>query len=226
MGTKEETKQPDKQKDIAQSYNKFKEFEGKRYTGMKVGRSHSWIYDAGPWKETKITPDKWEINYTVTKRRKGRAPEGSGVPVGTKYHWYILAHQIVEKLNANDYSTEMRGLKYKVAHQRANKDDWNISELAQKKRLVKVLKEIISTLEEEIEEAAEKKQTKPRKEKVIAKKENLLQRLKKKNLPRKRLLQKKKRKKLHQLNIFTKKCLPEMSLIMKRKKPGRADIAN
>ncbi|CEK11356.1 Uncharacterised protein [Legionella hackeliae] len=28
-----------KSKDIAQSYNKFKEFEGKQYTGMKVGRS-------------------------------------------------------------------------------------------------------------------------------------------------------------------------------------------
>lgn len=168
MSTKEESKDSGKQKDITQSYNKFKEFEGKRYTGMKVGRSHSWIYDAGPWKETKLTPDKWEIHYSVTKRRKGRAPKGSGVPVGTKYHWYILAHQIVEKLNANDYSTEMSGIKYKVAHQRANKDDWNISELTQKKRLVKVLKELTTTLEEEIEEATEKRKTKPRKENVAA----------------------------------------------------------
>lgn len=205
MGTKEETKQPDKQKDIAQSYNKFKEFEGKRYTGMKVGRSHSWIYDAGPWKETKITPDKWEINYTVTKRRKGRAPEGSGVPVGTKYHWYILAHQIVEKLNANDYSTEMRGLKYKVAHQRANKDDWNISELAQKKRLVKVLKEIISTLEEEIEEAAEKKQTKPRKEKVIAKKRKSVAAPKKEKSTKEKIAAKEEKKKAASVKHLHKK---------------------
>ena len=94
-------------KDIAETYNKFKEFEGKRYTGMKIGRSHSWIYDSGAWKETKVTPDKWEISFAVTKKRKGKAPEGSGVPIGTKYHWYILAHQIVKKLNANDYSTEM-----------------------------------------------------------------------------------------------------------------------
>ncbi|KTC85008.1 hypothetical protein [Legionella brunensis] len=65
--------------DIAASYNKFKEFEGKRYTGMKVGRSHSWIYDKGQRKETKMTPDERETNYAVAKRRKGIAPEGSGV---------------------------------------------------------------------------------------------------------------------------------------------------
>ena len=28
--------------DISASYNKFKEFEGKQYSGMKVGRSHKW----------------------------------------------------------------------------------------------------------------------------------------------------------------------------------------
>lgn len=47
---------------------------------MRVGRSHHWHYDRGDWKETKITPDLWEISYAVTKRRVGRAPEGSGVP--------------------------------------------------------------------------------------------------------------------------------------------------
>jgi hypothetical protein len=26
----------------------------------------------------KITPDKWEFNYNVNKRRAGHAPEGSG----------------------------------------------------------------------------------------------------------------------------------------------------
>jgi hypothetical protein len=27
-------------KDISKSYNEYKQFEGKQYTGMKVGRSH------------------------------------------------------------------------------------------------------------------------------------------------------------------------------------------
>ena len=96
--------------DGAATYNKFKEFEGRKYTGMTIGRSHKWYYDQGEWKEKKITPDKWEVTYAVKKRRAGKAPEGSGVPVGTEYHWYILAHQVVTKLNANDYSTSLTGM--------------------------------------------------------------------------------------------------------------------
>ena len=137
------------EKDVAASYNAFKQFEGRRYTGMKVGRSHSWIYDSGPWKETKITPDEWQIQYAVTKRRKGKAPEGSGVPVGTAYHWYVLAHQFVQKLNANDYSTELTGVKYKLAHRRADTGRWSASDGAQRRSLIKFLEEMIADLEKE-----------------------------------------------------------------------------
>src|SRR5215203_7019667 len=115
-------KKAEAKKDLSKTYNEYKNFEGQQYTGMKVGRSHKWYYDKGEWKETKITPDLWEISYAVTKRRAGKAPEGSGVPVGTEYHWYILAHQNVRKLNANDYTTTLTGLKYKLAHKRADKD--------------------------------------------------------------------------------------------------------
>lgn len=48
------------------SYDQFKEFEGKKETGMRVGRTHKWYYDKGEWKEKKMTPDKWQF---VTKRR-------------------------------------------------------------------------------------------------------------------------------------------------------------
>ena len=136
-------------KDLSASYNTFKKFEGRQYTGMQIGRSHHWDYDQGDWKETKITPDLWEINYAVTKRRKGHAPEGSGVPVGTEYHWYILSHQNVRKLNANDYSTEMHGLKFKLAHKRADKDKWSLSGTTQRKHLIAFLKEMIEQLEKE-----------------------------------------------------------------------------
>src|SRR6266481_5979397 len=122
--------------DILASYNKFKQFEGKQYSGMKIGRSHKWYYDKGEWKEKKITPDLWEISYSVTKRRAGKAPESSGVPVGTEYHWYILAHQNVKKINANDYTTAMSGLKYKLAHKRAGKDKWSTTAKTQRKHLV------------------------------------------------------------------------------------------
>jgi hypothetical protein len=129
------------------SYDAFKEFKGKQYTGMKIGRGHNWRYDSGVWTEKKVTPDKWEFRYNVVKRRRGNAPEGSGVPAGTEYHWYILADQTAKKLDANSYTTEMVGLKFKLAHKRADKETWSASDAAQKRRLVQLLKEMIAELE-------------------------------------------------------------------------------
>lgn len=139
-------------KDISKTYEEYKKFEGKQYTGMKVGRSHKWYYDKGEWKEKKVTPDRWEITYAVNKRRAGQAPEGSGVPVGTEYHWYILAHQNVRKLDANSYTTSMTGLKYKLAHKRAEKVKWNESDNAQRKRLIQILEELTGQLKREMVE--------------------------------------------------------------------------
>lgn len=137
------------EEDLSKTYNEFKEFEGQKYTGMKVGRGHKWNYDAGEWKETKMTPDKWEFTYAVKKRRKGKAPEGSGVPVDTEYHWYILAHQNVRKLDANTYTTAMAGTKHKLAHKRADKEKWSASGRAQRKHLIKILQEMIVELEQQ-----------------------------------------------------------------------------
>jgi len=137
-------------KDISKSYSQFKEFEGKKYMGMKVGRTHKWYYDKGEWKEKKLTPDKWQFSYSVSKRRAGNAPEGSGVPVGTEYHWYILANQNVKKLDANNYTTSMIGLKYKLAHKRAETDNWSSSDKAQRKRLIEILQELIKNIESEM----------------------------------------------------------------------------
>ena len=136
--------------DIAKNYNQFKTFNGKQYTGMKIGRSHKWYYDKGEWKEKKVTPDKWQFTYNVTKRRAGIAPEGSGVPLGTEYHWYILANQNVKKIDANSYTTSMIGLKYKVAHKRAEKNSWSSSEDAQRKRLIEILQRSIEELKTEM----------------------------------------------------------------------------
>jgi hypothetical protein len=129
------------------TYDQIKEFEGKRYTGMRVGRSHKWRYDAGEWSERKVTPDRWEFRYAVVKRRAGRAPEGSGAPLGTSHHWYIVADQVVTKLDANSYMTEMVGHKLKVAHRRADRSSWSASEGAKRKHLVKLLRELASELE-------------------------------------------------------------------------------
>jgi len=137
-------------KSISESYNRFKHHDGKFYTGMQIGRSHKWYYDKGEWRETKITPDLWRIFYSVIKRRAGKAPEGSGAKVGTAYHWYIMAHQRVQKLNANDYSTTLMGLKYKVAHKRADNDKWSAKTPTQRSHLIQFLKEWIRQLEKEV----------------------------------------------------------------------------
>ncbi|HVE43160.1 MAG TPA: hypothetical protein VNM14_25010 [Planctomycetota bacterium] len=147
------SKQHEIEQDLAKTYNQYKSFEGQRYTGMKVGGRHKWHYDKGDWKEVKVAPDRWEFNYAVPKRRAGHAPPGSGVPVGTEYHWYILAHQNVRKLDENTYATAMSGLKYKLAHKRAGSESWSASDRAQRRRLIQILREMIADLENEPEQA-------------------------------------------------------------------------
>ncbi len=165
MATKQKNKpreDAEVEKDFAKTYDEFKEFEGKRYTGMKVGRSHKWYYDQGVWKEKKITPDEWEVNYAVKKRRAGKAQEGSGVPVGTEYHWYILAHQNVRKLNANDYTTSLVGHKFKLAHKRADNEKWSASDRAQKRKLIKILQGMIDDLQADMEQTEPKPAAEPK----------------------------------------------------------------
>jgi len=70
---------------------------------------------------TKTNGKKDSSTYVVTKRRAWHAPEGSGVPVGTEYHWCILADQNVRKVDANNYTTSTTGLKYKLAHKCAER---------------------------------------------------------------------------------------------------------
>jgi hypothetical protein len=141
---------------ISRAYNEYKEFEGRKYTGMRVGGAHHWYYERGEWKEKKVAPDRWEFTYATNKKRAWNAPEGSGVPVGTEYHWYILAHQNVRKLDANIYTTLMDGLKYKLAHKRVGINRWSLTENAQREQLIKILEEYIVQLKREmINEATE-----------------------------------------------------------------------
>jgi len=119
---------------------------------MKVGGPHAWHYARGPWKERKVAPDRWEFTYAVPKRRIGRAPAGSGVPLGTEYHGYILAHQNVRKLDENTCSTAMSGLKFKIAHKRPGSERWSASDEARRRRLIDILKEMIADLGGSLEE--------------------------------------------------------------------------
>ncbi|EEH03753.1 conserved hypothetical protein [Histoplasma capsulatum G186AR] len=125
-------------------YNALKTFKGQVYTGMAVGGSHTWEYQPGLWHETKEEPDLWKIDYRATKRRVGRrrAPQGTGAAVGTEYHWFIVAHQFVRKLDANTYETRMAGSKYKLAYRRAGAGGWSVPSVkGQREREVELLKD-------------------------------------------------------------------------------------
>lgn len=71
---------------MAESYDARKKWNARSYTGMKVGRTHTWDAD-GQWKERKLGPDLWGFSFHATKTRKGKgAPKSIGAPVGTESH--------------------------------------------------------------------------------------------------------------------------------------------
>ncbi len=130
-------------------YDTLKEFKGRRYTGMAVGGRHTWIYPNGLWKERKVAPDRWEFTLSAVKERETPAPDGSGAPIDTRFHWYILAHQSVRKIDSNAYTTHMSGVKYKLAHKRADRDQWNTAYgrgPSERGRLICILKEALADL--------------------------------------------------------------------------------
>jgi hypothetical protein len=129
-------------------YNTIKEHNGQKYTGMKKGGKHSWNYKDGDWNETKIAPEKWKFEFMCNKYRIHQAPVGTGALDNTKYHWYIIADQKVNKLDANTYSTEMTGVKYKVAHKRPHWNHWSYEYKKEtyEDRIITILEEALKTL--------------------------------------------------------------------------------
>lgn len=81
-------------KQLLLPYNKFKNFKGSQYTGMKMGRSHNGIMTTG-MKETKTTPGLWGIHsmeyQTKSGQGAGRVRCSSGNP---NTIWYFMAHQM------------------------------------------------------------------------------------------------------------------------------------
>lgn len=130
----------------------MKDFNGKPYSGMTVGGKHLWDYQNAVWEETKVTPDQWAIKFTALKHRHNTAPVGSGVPLGTEYHWFILADQVVKKTTCDDYTTELTGTKFKLGHKRAYWKGFSYTYSGQqsyKEKLLQVLKDTVKQLEKD-----------------------------------------------------------------------------
>lgn len=134
------------------AFNDIKEFNGQKYSGMPIGGGHSWIYQDGQWKEQKVAPDRWKFSFNCIKRRYLPAPIGSGVNLGTQYHWYILADQMVTKTDKDSYETSMQGLKFKLGHKRPHWRDFSYNysnNIPYRQRLIEILKNLLEELEEE-----------------------------------------------------------------------------
>lgn len=134
------------------AFDELKEFEGQTYSGMAVGGEHAWIYPNGLWRERKTAPEKWEFTFTSIKERERSAPLGSGVAPGTRYHWYLLAHQWVRKIDADSYHTFMSGLKFKVAHKRPQWRRWSCEypeQPSEREKILAILEETAARLREE-----------------------------------------------------------------------------
>ncbi len=131
------------------AFDDVKQYNGETYTGMRIGGHHSWHYTDALWREQKVAPDEWQFTFTSVKRRDRGAPVGSGVPPGTQYHWYLLAHQQVRKIDEDSYTTFMSGLKYKVAHKRPHWRKWSCEypdQPSERDRIIRILGTAIASL--------------------------------------------------------------------------------
>ncbi len=130
-------------------YDDMKDYRGRKYTGMAIGGEHVWIYPNGIWREMKVAPDRWQFTFSSVKEREEEAPEGSGAQPDTQYHWYLLAHQWVRKIDKDSYTTRMEGVKHKVAHKRPHWLKWS-SEYSQqptaRERVIAILEEALGNL--------------------------------------------------------------------------------
>jgi hypothetical protein len=133
------------------AFDDLKKFQGQVYSGMSIGGTHVWDYPHGVWQEQKVAPDRWVFSFASGKKRVRKAPEGSGALPGTQYHWFILAHQRVRKVDQDRYETVMQGVKYKIAHKRPYWRHWSTEypdNEPEREILIRILEQYLAELKE------------------------------------------------------------------------------
>jgi len=143
---------------VLRMYDTLKQFDHKFYTGMTIGGTHLWDYKNGKWWEMKTAPDQWSIQFNCVKTRAHAAPANTGAKLNTKFHWLILADQIATKIDANAYQTTLRGIKFKVGHQRPHWKTFSYrypGQVSYKARVIQLLEDIIMRLKSDYCEFSE-----------------------------------------------------------------------
>ena len=119
---------------------------------MTVGGTHLWDYKNGKWWEVKASPDQWLFQFNCLKTRARAAPANTGAKLNTKFHWFILADQIATKIDANTYQTALRGVKFKVGHQRPHWKYFSYNYPEQedyRTRVIHILENLLARLKED-----------------------------------------------------------------------------
>ena len=133
------------------SYDDLKEFNGRKYMGMPIGGRHIWNYPNGTWKEEKVDPEAWVFKFQSIKQRSKKAPENSGAPINTQYHWYIIADQRVRKIDKDTYETLMEGIKHKISHKRPHWRKWSSeyhNNISDRDRIIAILEKMLKLLKD------------------------------------------------------------------------------
>jgi len=105
-------------------------------SGMREHRSWPHFLDHGPGSLCLLLPSE--------KKSVRKDPEGSALP-GTEYHWFILAHLHVRKVDQDTYGTVMQRVKYKIAHKRPHWRGWSESEW---EILIRILEQYLAELKD------------------------------------------------------------------------------
>lgn len=133
-------------------YDDPKRHGERTYSGMSVGGAHDWTYPDGRWRERKVTPDRWEVHFRSAKTRRRPAPVGSGAPPGTMFHWLVLGHQRVRKVDQDTYQTLLEGVKWKIGHRRPHWRRWSTEypeQASARERTIQALEDALERLKAE-----------------------------------------------------------------------------
>jgi hypothetical protein len=122
--------------------NPLAEFEGNEYNGTR--EEIAWQLSKNTWSEFRRGEKSWDVLFETNASKPFEGAKD--MPVGSEYHSYILAHQKLVKTRKNTYAMKLEGLKFKLAH-KEDGASWSSNERGRKNQLIKILKEMLATLE-------------------------------------------------------------------------------
>lgn len=118
------------------------EFEGEPYNGLRA--TQTWAMGKGKWEEQRTGAQSWEILFETIAVKPLKT--GTGMPIGSEHHSYVLAHQKLVKTRNNTYQVRIEGLKFKLAHKETG-EKWSANANVRRHNLIKILKQALHDLE-------------------------------------------------------------------------------